>query len=213
VIGDGSPVPHWLLALGEAAAKMDVPPPLVPPGGGRRAAVLVLFADGPEGPDLLLIRRSTGMRLHPGEAAFPGGMIDATDGGPVDAALRETAEEVGVDRGDVDVVTSMPELFIPPTRFLVVPVLAWWRRPRQVTPLILDEVEAVDRISINEFSNPANRFMLHRPAGIVLPAFRLGDRLVWGMTASVVDRLVALAGWERPWDTRIVGLPLLGGEG
>lgn len=51
------------------------------------------------------------------------------------AALREAAEEVGVDPGDVDVVATLPELFIPPTGFRVVPVLAWWRQPRAVAPI------------------------------------------------------------------------------
>jgi len=55
----------------------------------RRSAVLVLFGDGPHGPDVLLIERSAHMRSHAGQPAFPGGGIDPTDDGPVDAALRE----------------------------------------------------------------------------------------------------------------------------
>ena len=88
---------------------MEVPAPLAPPAtGGRPSAVLVLFGDGPNGPDLLLIQRSDGLRLHAGQPAFPGGAIDAGDGGPVGAALREAAEEVGLDPGGVDVVGTLP---------------------------------------------------------------------------------------------------------
>lgn len=166
--------------------------------------MLVLFAEGPDGPDLLFIQRSAGLRLHAGQPAFPGGVIDPTDDGPVAAALREAAEEVAVDPGDVEVVATLPELFIPPTAFRVVPVLAWWRRPRLISPVDPNEVAAVERISIRELAEPAGRLMLHRPTGIVLPAFRVRGMLIWGMTAELVDRLIALAGWERRWDARVV---------
>jgi len=195
---------------------MEVSPRLRPPAsGGRRSAVLVLFAagrDGPDHPDLLFIQRSTSLRRHAGQPAFPGGVIDAADAGPVAAALREAAEEVGVDPGGVEVVGAFPELFIPPTGFRVVPVLAWWRRPSAVAPVDPAEVAAVERISVSELADPAARLMMHRPRGIILPAFRVRGLLIWGMTAAVVDRLLALAGWERPWDSAVVDWPELDGE-
>ena len=100
--GDGAPtgntVPAWLTRLAQSAAGMAVPLPLRPPaGGGRRAAVLILFGEGPGGPDLLLVQRSPWLRRHAGQPAFPGGAIDESDGGPVSAALREAAEEARVD--------------------------------------------------------------------------------------------------------------------
>jgi 8-oxo-dGTP pyrophosphatase MutT (NUDIX family) len=203
----GEPVPSWLRELADATRTMHLSPMLAPPArGGRRSAVLVLFAEGSDGPDLLFIQRSAGLRLHAGQPAFPGGVIDPTDEGPVAAALREAAEEVAVDPRDVDVVATPPELFIPPTGFRVVPVLAWWRRPRLISPVDPDEVAAVERISIRELADPASRLMLHRPSGIILPAFRLRGMLIWGLTAELVNRLIALAGWERRWDARVVEL-------
>jgi len=202
---DAGPVPAWLRELADAAITMDFSPSLRPPAsGGRRSAVLVLFATGPNGPDLLFIRRSPALRLHPGQTAFPGGVIDATDEGPVAAALREAAEEAGVDPVGVEVVATLPELFIPPTGFRVVPVLAWWRRPRAVAPVDPGEVATVERISVSELADPAGRLILHRPSGIILPAFQVRGVLIWGMTAELVHRLLALAGWEQEWDTRVV---------
>ena len=137
-------VPAWLRELAAAAARMEISPLILPPvTGGRPSAVLVLFAAGPGGPDLLLIQRSAGLRLHAGQPAFPGGAIDAGDEGPVAAALREAAEEVGVDPGGVDVVGILPEMFIERTGFRVVPVLAWWRRPSAVAPVDAGEVAPV----------------------------------------------------------------------
>jgi len=197
--------PQWLRDLAAAAARMDVPEIVRPPeSGGRRSAVLILFGDGPDGPDLLFIQRSEGLRLHAGQPGFPGGVIEAADPGPVAAALREAAEEVGVDPRGVDVLGTLPELFIPPTGFQVVPVLAWWRQPCVVAPVDPAEVAAVERISVSELADPPVRLMVHRPSGIVLPAFRVRGMLIWGMTAALVDRLLVLGGWERPWDADTV---------
>ena len=197
-----SPPPAWLCDLAAAAATMDVPRILRPPAsGGRRSAVLILFGDGP---DLLFIQRSEGLRRHPGQPAFPGGAIDDGDDGPVGAALREAAEETGLDPAGVEVLGTMPELFIPHSGFRVVPVLAWWREPSAVGPVDTGEVAAVERIPIADLADPAHRVMLQNPSGRIGPAFRIGSMLIWGFTAGLVDRLLALAGWERPWNTNAV---------
>jgi 8-oxo-dGTP pyrophosphatase MutT (NUDIX family) len=206
----GSPdgeLPGWLTRLAAAAGQMNVPAPLRPPaaGSGRPAAVLILFAgDGSHGPDLLLIRRSAGLRKHPGQPAFPGGAIDAADGGPVRAALREAAEETGLDPASVQVAGLLPELYIWRSDFRVTPVLAWWHTPGPVGPGDPAEIESVRRVPVAELADPANRLMIRYPAGGSGPAFRVAGLLVWGFTAAVLDRLLALGGWERPWDASVL---------
>jgi 8-oxo-dGTP pyrophosphatase MutT (NUDIX family) len=176
---------------------MDVSPRLLPPAtGGRESAVLILFGDGPDGPDLLFIQRSEGLRLHAGQPAG--------EGGPVGAALREAAEEVGLDPSGVDVLGTLPEVFIPRTGFRVVPVLAWWRRPSAVAPVDAGEVAAVERVGVAELADPAARLMERVPDGRASPAFRVRGMLIWGFTAALVDRLLALGGWEKPWDPTVV---------
>jgi 8-oxo-dGTP pyrophosphatase MutT (NUDIX family) len=206
--GPATPAPAWLRELADAAATMEVHPQLTPPAsGGRESAVLILFGDGPDGPDLLFIQRSQGLRLHAGQPAFPGGAIDAGDRGPVAAALREAVEEVGLDPGGVDVVGTLPEVFIPRTGFRVVPVLAWWRQPSAVAPVDAGEVAAVERVGVTELADPAARLMVQVRDGRTTPAFRVRGMLIWGFTAALVDRLLALGGWEKPWDaTRIEDL-------
>jgi 8-oxo-dGTP pyrophosphatase MutT (NUDIX family) len=201
----GEPAPAWLRELATAARTIEISPLLVPPAtGGRPSAVLVLFGDGPRGPDLLFIQRSEELRLHAGQPAFPGGAIDDGDGGPVGAALREAVEEVGLDPGGVDVVGTLPEVFIPRTDFRVVPVLAWWRRPSAVAPVDAGEVAAVERVSVAELADPATRLLVRVPDGRTTPAFRVRGMLIWGFTAALVDRLLALGGWEKPWDPGVV---------
>ncbi|MGD0705042.1 MAG: CoA pyrophosphatase [Trebonia sp.] len=186
---------------------MEVPLPLRPPAsGGRRSAVLVLFGDGVRGPDLLYIQKNEGLRRHAGQPAFPGGKIEDSDDGPVAAALREGAEETGLDPAGVQVLATLPEMFIPRSQFRVVPTLAWWRTPSAVRPTDVGEVAAVERIRIADLADPANRLTLRLPGGYSGPAFRIGPMLIWGFTALLTDRLLALGGFERPWDAGITGM-------
>jgi 8-oxo-dGTP pyrophosphatase MutT (NUDIX family) len=206
--GDREP-PGWLRDLAASAAVMEVPEVARPPAsGGRRSAVLVLFGDGVQGPDLLYIQRSEGLRRHPGQPAFPGGKIEQSDDGPIAAALREAVEETGLDPVGVDVLTTLPEMFIARSEFRIVPVLGWWRTPSAVRPTDIGEVAAVERIGVGDLADPANRLMLRFPGGRSGPAFRIGAMLIWGFTALLTDRLLALGGFERPWDaTTIRALP------
>ena len=98
------------------------------------------------------------------------------------AALREAAEETGLDPAGVDVLGTLPELFISRSQFRVVPVLAWWREPSAVRPVDIGEVAAVERISVADLADPANRLMLGFPSGHSGPAFRIGSMLIWGFT-------------------------------
>ena len=211
---DQRPAPPWLAELAAALAAMPVPPLLRPPAGtGRPSAILVLFGSAGPGaggsdPDLLLIQRRPGLRRHGGQPAFPGGAIEPGDAGPVQAALREAAEEVGLDPSGVEVIGTAPELFISRSGFRVIPVLGWWRRPVPVGPADPAEVAAAARVRVRDLADRANRLTVRHPSGAAGPAFRAGGMLVWGFTAALIDVLLSLGGWERPWDaSRVEDLP------
>ena len=208
-LGSADDVPGWLTGLAAAAGQMVVPVGLrPPPDGGRRSAVLILFGAGPAGPDLLIVQRSNELRAHAGQPAFPGGGIDPGDDGPVAAALREAAEETGVDPDGVQVLALLPDLYIPRSGYQVSPVLAWWRRPGPVAPGDPAEIAAVARVAVADLADPARRMMIRYPSGTAGPAFAAGDMLIWGFTAVLIDRLLAMGGWEVPWDTgRAAELP------
>jgi 8-oxo-dGTP pyrophosphatase MutT (NUDIX family) len=202
-------VPDWLAKITSAAPDLTVPSLLRPPAdGGRPAAVLILFGEGSHGPDLLLIERAADLRKHPGQPAFPGGAIDAADGGPVRAALREAAEETGLDPAGVRILAVMPELYIPRSDFRVTPVVGWWHTPVPVRPGDPAEIAAVLRIPIADLAAPANRLMIRYPGGEAGYAFRVAGLTVWGFTALLLDRVLALGGWEQTWDaSRVTILP------
>lgn len=202
-------VPDWLSGLAGRAGRLTIPPRMqAPSGGGRPSAVLLLFGETGGDPDLLIVQRSPHLRRHAGQPAFPGGAIEPADGGPVEAALREAAEEVGVDPAGVDVLAILPDLFIPRSGFRVTPVLAWWREPSPPAAASDGEIVSAVRARLADLADPANRLAIRLPSGGgASPAFRVHGMLVWGFTAAVVDQLIALGGWERPWDGPVEDLP------
>lgn len=199
--------PDWLeriAAVPDRARAEDLSRFVPPDDGGRPSAVLILFSTGDDrtghGPDVLLTERAATMRSHPGQVSFPGGAVEPQDAGAVDAALREAAEETGLDRGGVDVLGQLPSLFLPPSGYVVTPVLAQWRSPSIVSAVDRAEVARVVRAPLDEVLDPANRFVSRHPSGYLGPAFRVQGLYVWGFTAGLLSRLLALAGLERPWD-------------
>jgi 8-oxo-dGTP pyrophosphatase MutT (NUDIX family) len=174
--------------------------------GARPGAVLMLFGEGPNGPDLLLTERAHTMRSHPGQVSFPGGSVDPEDASPTAAALREAVEEVGLDINGVDVLATLPELWLPPSNFAVTPVLAWWRESSPVGVVDPAEVHAVFRTPISELLDPANRVTVTHPAGYSSPGFLIGDDkdvVLWGFTAGLINKLFDFVGLTREWDDSI----------
>ena len=202
---DTSGLPGYLQRLVAAAGDLPLPQRYGSPSAStRRSAVLILFGEGPAGPDVLLIEKSAHLRSHAGQPAFPGGGADPGEDYPVGTALREAQEEAGVDPAGVRVLATLPELFLGPSDNLVVPVVGWWDDPREVTTGDPREVARVARVPLAQLVDPANRFRIRHPSGYVGPAFGVADMVVWGFTAGLLDAVLEAAGLNRPWDTRDV---------
>ncbi|MFD0414783.1 NUDIX hydrolase [Streptomyces sp. NPDC127108] len=202
-------LPSWLTPVLRAveSVRPDQLSRFLPPkdGAGRQSAVLILFGEGEQGPELLLMERASSLRSHAGQPSFPGGALDPEDGdprvaGPLRAALREAEEETGLDPSGVQLFGVLPSLFIPVSDFVVTPVLGWWRAPSPVGVVDPAETARVFTVPVSDLTDPANRATTVHPSGHSGPAFLVESALVWGFTAGLIDRLLHYAGWERPWD-------------
>ena len=209
---DGDGLPPFLMKLLDASFDLPLRHRMArPTATARRSAVLILFGEGAEGPDVLLIEKSAHLRRHAGQPAFPGGGADPGDDYPVGTALREAQEEAGVDPVGVRVLATLPELFLGPSDNLVVPVVAWWEDPADVTVGDPREVARVARVPLAELADPGNHFRVGHPSGYVGPAFGVADMVVWGFTAALLDAILDAAGLAVPWDRGDVrSLPLPG---
>lgn len=176
------------------------------PLSARPAAVLVLIApdsdaSGAEA-EVILIRRVDRGGHHSGDVALPGGRLEAGDVDAAAAALREAAEEVGLDpvAAGVRVVGELETFWIPISDYRVTPVLAIAARRPDLAPSPA-EVEAVVRVPLGAFLPDAPIEMVETiVSGFPLRfgAYPANGLRVWGATARILGQLGALLGDERP---------------
>ena len=203
----GRTTPDWFAPVEDVVATVkaeQLSRILPPPEGGREAAVLMLFGEGPQGRDVLLIQRAATLSSHGGQVAFPGGVIDPEDDGPIAAALREAREETGLDPTGIHIVGTLPALYVPPSNFVVTPVVGWWFAESPVDVVDVGEVHRVERVPLVELLDPQHRFTVRHPSGFTGPGFEVRDLFVWGFTAGLLSRVMALCGWETAWDEGVV---------
>ena len=156
----------------------------------RDAAVLVPVVDHGAEATVLLTKRAEKLRSHSGQVAFPGGTIDPTDPSPEAAALRETFEEIGLDRDHVEIIGRMPD-YVAGSGYRIAPVLAIVR-PGFALSLNADEVDAAFEVPLSFLMDPANHTRDSRMWNDLEWFFYdmpYGGQRIWGVTAGIIRTL------------------------
>ncbi len=156
-------------------------------GDATPAAVLVPVVNRPEGLTLLLTQRSADLPDHPGQISFPGGRVEPGDSTPADAALRETAEEVGLAADRVDVLGELAT-YETVTGYRVTPIVGWVEPPFILTPDPIEVAEAFE-VPLAFVLDPANQQRHFRMLGEMRRDFwaiPYRDRYIWGATAAML---------------------------
>ena len=164
-------------------------------GTALKAGVLVLLYESGGELRLLLTRRTERVLHHRGQISFPGG--EQHPGESLEAtALRETAEELGLDLGPVRVLGRLTPLYIPPSNYCIYPTVAFLPGP-PVFRSQPDEVAELVEVPLSHLIDPANRRRETRTVGgraAVVPFYEYRGHQVWGATAMVLAEFLVLLG-------------------
>jgi 8-oxo-dGTP pyrophosphatase MutT (NUDIX family) len=156
----------------------------------KPGSVLILLYEDDSKVKFPLIKRPQYLGAHSNQVSFPGGKADR-DESPVDTALRETEEEIGVRRDSVSVLGTLSPFFVMPSNFIVTPVVATTREP-----LFTPDSREVAKILHGDITN-----LLHKDAirnkeilaagmyRMMAPHFVFEDEIVWGATAMMLNEL------------------------
>lgn len=174
--------------------------PLTPiPHDVRHAAVLILLFPNTTGWHLVLIRRKPiAGDIHAGQISFPGGRTHSGES-PEEAALRESAEEIGSPAQQIVTLGRLTSLHIPVSNHLVFPVVGFAHTPA-IWTMQETEVDAVYEVPVSAFLDPQSRILsnVRVREGMILrdvPCYAVQDQLVWGATAMILSEFTEV--WRK----------------
>lgn len=158
------------------------------------AAVLVPLVDRPQGLTVLLTQRTAHLSHHAGQVSFPGGRLEAGEE-PLAAALRETAEEVGLPAAAITLLGFLDD-YVTGTGFHITPVVAALTPPLDLTPDPFEVAEVFEVPLAFILDRTNHRRCMRVVEGRERPYYAIpyGERYIWGATAGMLINLVEVLG-------------------
>lgn len=158
---------------------------------GPQASVLIALTDNPDGPEVILTRRSGHLSTHSGEIAFPGGKRDETDPDLLFTALREAEEEVGLNPARVDIVGPLGDV-LSKHKLQVRPYVGIIPMDTELVPN-LDELDRIHRVPLSFFLEDHRHHtdkIKFRGLTHYVPAYEFEGDIIWGLTAYMLVELL-----------------------
>lgn len=161
--------------------------------GYRLSAVLALLYPAGASHNIILIERQDYDGKHSGQISFPGGKKEDEDYTSLEAALRETHEEIGIHPDTVTILGRLTDVYIPVSNYLVHPYLGMLESKPEFIP-DPREVKAVLTFDVNQILDEKNRVMTTVTVGKgvtlkEIPAFKIQEKIIWGATALMLNEL------------------------
>lgn len=157
------------------------------------SSVLILFYHEGGQIKVPLIKRPQYDGVHSGQIALPGGKYERADLTLQTTALREAKEEVGIQPAQVEIIGNLTTLFIPPSRFQVLPVVAYANKKPEFI-LQKSEVDKLLRISVEELVDEGNlqekEILLSTRDKLNVPCLYIHGHIIWGATAMIISELI-----------------------
>jgi 8-oxo-dGTP pyrophosphatase MutT (NUDIX family) len=162
--------------------------------GARRAAVLVPIIATAGGLELLCFERTHEVLEHKGEICLPGGSIESDDAGPVEAALREADEELGIAPADVDVLGLLDDVHTTVSNYVITPVVGFIATLGSVVPDALEVARPIAVPVASLLALGVEAYELRGPDGTwrTIYAYHIGRDRIWGATARIIHGMLTI---------------------
>lgn len=159
------------------------------PQNARKSSVLILLFEKEGKVHTLLMLRSAYNGVHSSQVSFPGGSFDEGDSTLEETALRENEEETGISKESIHIIGSLTELYIPPSNFMVKPIIGYTTKTINVNP-DPREVDQIFETDISLFLNDSNiktkEITIKDGRKFVTPYYDVNGLTVWGATAMIL---------------------------
>lgn len=160
----------------------------------RDSAILILMYPTPHGIHIPFTLRLHTLAHHAGEISFPGGGVEEKDPTLTHTALRETAEEMGIDEHAVNVLGQLTPLYVSASQNMIQPIIGWLDARPTFSPSPY-EVERIIEVPLTTLLDPRTVGEYHRNKHgqiLTVPCYRIDTECIWGATAMILSEFILI---------------------